>query len=110
MVQYSTQTRISSHRVGLSPKPHSFAHKAQKGEFDATHLTRVKGDERVVASESAQKISKVSLSNNLQHYPSTKVAAWTSQTTGEVCLDLRPRVMFLLHKMSAAFAPCKLEF
>ncbi|KAG0590228.1 hypothetical protein KC19_1G082800 [Ceratodon purpureus] len=115
MVQYSTQTRISSHRVGLSPKPHSFAHKAQKGEFDTTHLTRVKGDERVVASEFAQKISKVSLSNNLQHYPSTKVAAWTSQTTGEGHPDGMSKDLVILdsmdvHWIEVANAPCPSGF
>lgn len=90
MVPYPTQTRISSHRVGLSPKPHSSAHKAHLGEVDATHQTRHKAGEGVVTSDPTQKILKVSLSNNLQHYPSTKVAAWTSQTTGEVHFELRP--------------------
>jgi hypothetical protein len=85
MVPYSTQPRISSHRMGLSPKPHSFAHKAQLGEVDAFPQTRLMGEEGVSLTEpSAPKISKISLSSNLQQYPSMKMAAWTSQTTGQV--------------------------
>jgi len=79
MVALSTQTRISSHRAGLSPKGKSFGQKAQLGEAEQL------GEEGVVATlESNPRVSKVSLTSGLHQFPSTKVAAWTSQITEEV--------------------------
>lgn len=91
MVPQTTQTRISSYRVGLSPKPHTFVQKAQ---LDGAH----KGEEGVdTTTEPNSRVSKVSLTSGLHQYPSTKVAAWTNQITEEVHLEMIPRYILVSH-------------
>lgn len=78
MVLHSSQARISSHRVGLSPKPLPFSQGSQNIQSEVTHQINRQAEEEVSAARSISKSSKVSLASNLQQYPSRKVTAWTS--------------------------------
>lgn len=65
MVLHSSQARISSHRVGLSPKPLPFSQGSQNIQSEVTHQINRQAEEEVSGARSISKSSKVSLASNL---------------------------------------------
>nr|XP_024393105.1 uncharacterized protein LOC112290717 isoform X2 [Physcomitrium patens] len=117
MVLHSSQARISSHRVGLSPKPLPFSQGSQNIQSEVTHQINRQAEEEVSGARSISKSSKVSLASNLQQYPSRKVTAWTSldASADQDHCEGKARDLVILdsmdmHWIEVANAPCSSGF